>query len=343
MNIQKKILVIRNDKIGDFMLAWPAFALLKKQYPDTEITALVPVYTAPLAEHCEWIDHVLIDDRKKYFISDVSHLKNKIKKKEFHVSISLFSETRTSIALWLSGISQRLGPATKIAQVFLNQRLRQRRSQSAKPEYEYNLDLIKHYIYSNNDIPIDTPPPPYLQFPFDEIRSLCEEIKVKYGISETRKIVILHPGTGGSAINLSIEQYADLAKQISLRTNVFFIITAGPGELPQAAELSEKLGYIKHRLHESKTGIIDFCKLINIADIFISGSTGPLHIAGALNRPTCAFYPSRRSATSLRWQTINNKEIRISFMADKQSVENNMESIDMKQCAQRISSLITRV
>ena len=65
MNTPKKILVIRNDKLGDFMLAWPAFSLLKKQYPDAEITALVPEYTAPLAEQCEWIDKVLIDKKEK--------------------------------------------------------------------------------------------------------------------------------------------------------------------------------------------------------------------------------------------------------------------------------------
>ena len=46
-----KILVIRNDKLGDFMLAWPAFALLKQAKTDLKLTALVPQYTVPLAEN----------------------------------------------------------------------------------------------------------------------------------------------------------------------------------------------------------------------------------------------------------------------------------------------------
>ena len=46
----KKILVIRNDKIGDFMLAWPSFAMLKESMPDCHITALVPNYTVQLAQ-----------------------------------------------------------------------------------------------------------------------------------------------------------------------------------------------------------------------------------------------------------------------------------------------------
>ena len=47
----KKILVVRNDKIGDFMLAWPSFAMLKASLPDCQVTALVPKYTVALASY----------------------------------------------------------------------------------------------------------------------------------------------------------------------------------------------------------------------------------------------------------------------------------------------------
>ncbi len=333
----KNILVIRNDKIGDFMLAWPAFALLKSQYPLAEITALVPQYTAPLAKQCQWIDHVLIDEKKTPFISDILHLKNKIKKHEFDVSISLFLQTRTSMALWLSGIRLRIGPATKVAQIFINQRLRQKRSQSAKPEYEYNIDLVKYYIYLNHDKLGTTPQPPYLRFDTDEINNLQNEIKTHFDIPNDSRIIIIHPGTGGSAINLSTDQYAELAKQLATLANVFFIITAGPGELSQATELSEKLPETNHGMHESKTGIINFCKYINAADTFISGSTGPLHIAGALNINTVAFYPAKRSASPTRWQTTNSENKRLYF-SPKNSADNlGMSMLNMSDCAHRIA------
>jgi len=52
---------------------------------------------------------------------------------------------------------------------------------------------------------------------------------------------------------------------------------------------------------------------IACSDLFIAGSTGPLHIAGALNKKTVGFYPSKKSSTSLRWQTINNFHKRLSI------------------------------
>ncbi len=333
----KNILVIRNDKIGDFMLAWPSFALLKKQYPDAEITALVPEYTADLARLCEWIDHVLVDERKDSFISDVIHLKNNLKNNRFDTSISLFSGARTSLALWLAKVEQRIGPATKIAQVFLNRKLKQKRSESLKPEYEYNLDLIKYYIYLNHEKPRTSPQPPYLRFDPDEINSLQNKIKKHFDIPGDSRIIIIHPGTGGSAINLSTDQYAELAKQLATLANVFFIITAGPGELSQTTELSEKLQETNHGMHESKTGIVNFCKYINAADTFISGSTGPLHIAGALNINTVAFYPAKRSASPTRWQTTNSENKRLYFSPESSADNPDMSMINISDCAHRIA------
>ena len=313
MNLPKKILLIRNDKIGDFMLSWPSFALLKNQYPDIEITALVPEYTAALARHCKWIDKVLIDEKNNSFINDLFNLSKKIKRNNYDVSISLFSEMRTSFSLFLSRVPLRFGPATKIAQIFLNKTLRQKRSQSKKPEYEYNLDLIRYFIESNGDTPIQTPEPPFLTFDVSEIHTLKNNILKNYFIDKDTKLVFIHPGTGGSAINLSIEQYAELVFGLSTRNDIYFIITAGPGESIIAEKLSNLLKGTKHHIHYSTSGIIDFCKFISICDVFISGSTGPLHIAGALNKRTVAFYPSKKSATSIRWQTINTEENQLRF------------------------------
>ena len=62
------ILVIRNDKLGDFIQAWPAFAMLKASNPSLKLTALVPAYTAPLAEICPYLDSIIIDSKKDIVI-----------------------------------------------------------------------------------------------------------------------------------------------------------------------------------------------------------------------------------------------------------------------------------
>jgi len=319
------------------MLAWPAISLLKKQYPDCEVTALVPEYTAPMAKQCEWIDKILIDSRQTSSINDIWDLSRSIKKHKYDVSISLYSETRTSIALWLAGIKVRVGPATKLAQLFLNYNLRQKRSRSLKPEYEYNIDLVRHFIHLNGDTCAPSLAPPYLKFDKEQTQSLKTEYLKQHNIAVSTKLVIIHPGTGGSAINLSLEQYAELAHKITTHSEAFFIITAGPGELEIAERLSELLTNVKHDTYQSTGGIVEFCKLISLCDVFISGSTGPLHIAGALNMNTAAFYPARKSATSLRWETLNEADKRIGFSPERYTGENDMQQIDIEQAAEAIS------
>ncbi len=335
MNPPKKILVIRNDKIGDFMLAWPALSLLKNQYPDTEITALVPGYTAPLAEQCEWIDNVVIDDKKTSFIKDIFNLSTKIRINNYDVSISLFSEFRTAISLWLAQVRLRVGPATKLAQIFLNDSVIQKRSQSIKPEYEYNLDLIRYFIESNDDTPINSQKAPYLTFDSSEASALRNNLEKAFPACENTTVAFIHPGTGGSAINLSVDQYARLIQLLTATDNIYFVITAGHGEHEVAEQLSSLRGNIRNHIHYSTTVIFDFCKFINICDIFISGSTGPLHIAGALDKCTVAFYPSKRSATPLRWQTLNSPDRRLALTNSAGSSENNY-LIDMNAAAESI-------
>jgi len=338
-----KILVIRNDKLGDFMLAWPAISLLKRHYPEASITALVPAYTRPMAELCTWIDDIIIDDKHVSVVSDAIHLSRLIKNGQFDVSISMFSEMRTAMALWLAGVPVRVGPATKLAQIFLNHRLRQKRSLSLKPEHEYNTDLSRYFVALKNDTGADPAPPPHLDFAMEYKRKLRSSYLSEHHLPDSCSLVCIHPGSGGSAINLTLEQFSELARLISASGDTYIVITAGPDEIDAASKLKSMTGLERCAIYHSTQGLAHFAEFISICDLFISGSTGPLHIAGALNVATVAFYPARRSATSLRWQTLNEEGKRLAFMPAEYSGKNDMQTIDIEACAVEINSLLERL
>jgi ADP-heptose:LPS heptosyltransferase len=332
----KNILVIRNDKLGDFMLAWPAIALLKKQYPDSVITALVPDYTRQIAERCPWIDKLLIDNKQPSFFKDITQLARELAHHRFDFSVSLFSETRTSLALLLAHVPKRFGPASKFAQLFLNRRLAQRRSRSLKPEYEYNLDLARYCITDNGATPVNGLNPPYLSVDSARTGQIKNNFINSNNIDRNSKLVAIHPGCGGSANNLTLEQYSELAYAINQCEKAFFVITAGPDELELANTLSSLIGNIRHMVYHSTGGLAEFADFLTIFDIYISGSTGVLHIAGALDIPTAAFYTRRRSATALRWQTLNSQSNRLAFSPPEAADEEDMSSIDIGSAAHSI-------
>jgi ADP-heptose:LPS heptosyltransferase len=330
-----RVLVVRNDKLGDFMLALPSFALLKASLPEAEVMALVPEYTREIALACPWIDEVLIDPAPARGHQGTLALARRLREARIDAGIALFSTSRTALALWLARIPLRLAPATKLAQLLYTHRLRQRRSRSEQPEYAYNLDLIHAFLEQRGAPACTLPGPPYLELEGDatELRAaFCAE----RGLDPARPLVFVHPGSGGSANNLSAAQYHSLAATLLDMSPAQVVISAGPGERDPAEAVLRDLPGARCTLYHSTEGLRRFAEHIRLADAFVSGSTGPLHIAGALDRPTAAFYPRRRSATALRWQTLSRADRRLAFTPPGDSAEEDMGAIDVTAAARAI-------
>jgi ADP-heptose:LPS heptosyltransferase len=330
------ILVIRNDKLGDFILSLPCYAMLKLAQPEASIYVLVPEYTAEIAQCSPYIDHVIRDPRGNSVESTIDLVKE-LRVHRIASVITLYSTTRIGLATFLASINYRLAPATKIAQFFYNHRLQQRRSRSEKPEYAYNLDLIKKYLIDHGIQSIVDPEPPFISFDPTIVQKLHSQFCQEFNIDSNKKIIFIHAGSGGSASNLSLEQYADLAASLNSENRHALVLTAGPGEEEKINALS-KIMHIPHAIYHSKLGLTYFAKHIAFADLFISGSTGPLHIAGALNVPTAAFYTRRRSATPLRWQTLNSRDRRLAFTPPETADEIDMSQIDIESAANEIKA-----
>lgn len=336
------VLVIRNDKLGDFMLAWPAFAMLKASDPSLKLTALVPSYTAELAYACPYLDDVIIDAPKNDKMA-FQRVVSEIKARQFDAMISFFSNTHNAKLAWKCRIPYRLAPATKWVQFFYNHRLTQRRSQSAKPEFEYNLDLARAFL-RDHKISVVEPRTPYLSFEQSAVeiqrKFLCDQLQ----IDASKKWIFLHSGSGGSANNLSLTQYAQLIRGVLHHFDAYVILTAGPTESEKAHELAELVQDSRIVIYDKNKGLVDFAHSLACADVFIAGSTGPLHLSGALNVPTIGFYPSRRSATPLRWQPINDAHKHLAFCPpnDKAS-QTDLTQIKIEEKLEEIIGFITKV
>ncbi len=333
-----RILVVRNDKLGDFMLAWPALALLKRSLPQCQLSVLVPAYTQSLAEVCPWVDHVLTDPQNL----------DQVNRQHFDAVLTLFSTGRIGWQVFKSRIPIRFAPATKWAQVFYNHKVVQRRSRSEKPEFVYNLELAAALIEFLGHKPAQSSPP-YWPMTSDETMALREQFANTLGLDAARPWFFLHSGSGGSANNLSIDQYAQLVLsmhqqlQQEQRKLPQWVLTCGPGEEASVESLRQHIpDDVECVIYPSTHGLAAFAKSIATAQLMVAGSTGPLHIAGALDVPTVGFFPAKRSATPLRWRPCNSEGRTISFSPDLQGKAlTDMSTIDVNLCAKRIVSWLS--
>ncbi len=280
------ILITRHDKIGDFITMLPVCKVLKEQR-NHKIVMLVAKVNVALAKELEFIDDVI------EYTNDSKALIKTIKSYNFDVSISGYIDTTLGKVLFKSRIPKRMAPATKIAQIFFNKRVKQRRSLVEKREFEYNLDLLKAF---DEDLVLDFNRPLF---------------KAVGSITSNKNFIIFHTGFGGSSDgNLTLDDYLKLAKKASKSTEVVF--SFGPDDDVSKAYIKEKLDF-KATIRDNFKSLLEFTYFIATSKLFISTSTGPMHLAGMTNTPTLSFFGANLFASAKRWGTISDETLQHNF------------------------------
>ncbi len=256
----------------------PVCKILKEQ-TNHKIVMLVSKVNVSLAKELDFIDDVI------EYSEDCFTLLKRLAPFEFDVSISGYVDFKLGFSLFLSRIPIRIAPATKIAQVFFNKTVKQRRSRVAKNEWAYNLDLVKL---------LDD----YLDLNF--LRPLVN-LDLK-----RENFIIFHTGFGGSSDgNLKLDEYLSLAKKASDTIEIVF--SFGPDDIETKKYIEKKLDF-EASIRDDFKSLWDFTTFIAASKLFVSTSTGPMHLAGLTNTPTLSFFGSNLFASSKRWATISEKK-----------------------------------
>lgn len=314
------LLITRHDKIGDFITTLPMIKIAKRDLKDTNIVVLVSKVNYELAKSIDYIDDVIL------YEDCIFKLIKAVREKNIDVSISAFSDTKLALALLLSGVKNRFAPATKIAQIFYNHRIVQRRSKVAMTEYEYNIELLKAYdkhIHQHFHKPV-------IEFKPEETLTQLEEFKNEFNIIGNYKYIAFHPGYGGSSDgNLSLDDYVLLAKSLNDKKNLKVVFTFGPDDTKSKEYLQSKIDF-DCIIYNSKLSLIDFCRLLANFELLVSTSTGPMHLAGAVNIKTLSFFGSNLFASPKRWATVSDAENQSNFCVPKHYDRNLYKSIENK-------------
>jgi ADP-heptose:LPS heptosyltransferase len=297
----QKILIVRTDRIGDVVLSLPIAEVIKKNLPDANITYLVREYTKHLSYSNPFIDQTIVlveEDGKINLFENVSL----IRRHKFDTVIILYPTFIISLIMFLSGIPKRVGTGYRLYSFLFTDRIYEHRKDSKKHELEYNFNLLK-------SIGIDFQPS------FDNVNfnininetslKRIEETLLKNNINDDEKIIIVHPGSGGSAVDLPIEKLRELISSL-LELDIKIILTG-----------SDKEKYLCDKLKLNQN-VLNFAGLLTLEELvaliskslmLIANSTGPIHIAAALGKFTVGFYPKIRSCSVDRWGPYTQRRI----------------------------------
>ncbi len=341
MNSPKNILIVRTDRIGDVILSLPLAAILKKNIPGARVSFLVRSYTAPLVKNCKYVDEVFLlhgKNGKPTIAKNVVALKEK-----FDACIVAFPTYPIALLLFLSGIKIRIGSGYRWYSFFFNRKVYEHRKYGERHELEYNVRLLRE-LGIEDTVNKDT-----ADFGIEVNPSLkhkvCDELKL-LGWNGKQGIVVLHPGSGGSAIDLPLSKMKSLAEKISNETDTVLVITGSEleKELCNSFVVSNKIINTAGMFNlEELTALIDNAKIL------IANSTGPIHIAAALGKGVIGFYPKFAAVSPKRWGPYSNKAKIFQptlcdgeCSRDKCKKLNCMNSIDVQTVLDYIKEILPR-
>lgn len=285
----KRILAIRNDRFGEFLLTMPAVRALKKKYPQARLSLVVDSYIRELASCIDCVDEVIVWDNRRHRFSQIIAFASQLRQKRFDMSIAFNPSKEANIICFLAAIPRRIGYAHKW-DFLLNATIADTKHLAKKREVEYNLELAQLAGAATDDTS--------LLGLFNEQKLLAQNIDELLPTSKGQLIAI-HPFTSDSSKQWPLERFQALASEVlNLPDTTAVIIGAKSGS---EATLPVFEGSDKNLINVvGKTTLLQLASLLKRCRLLISGDSGPVHLAAAMGTPVIVLFRSDIAAKSAR-------------------------------------------
>lgn len=298
----KNFLIVRTDRIGDVILTLPLAHILKQRFPDSQITMLIRQYTSELVSDSPDVDQIIYYDQEgglKPFFS----LLREIYLRRFDTVIHTYPRARVAFLAWLALIPVRVGTGFRYYSVFFNRKVYEHRRGGTHHELEYNLRLIEKLGIRVDDAD-RRPVLPVSRVSVKKVAQMLDDL----GLSGNEKLIILHPGSKGSSKDWPPENFGSLGKRLSEIPGVRIAVTGNSDEEGLVGSVCRSIGAKAVEIC-GKVGLGDLGALAARASIFVSNSTGPIHIAAAVGTFVIGFYPQIPHMSAKRWGPYTDKKV----------------------------------
>jgi ADP-heptose:LPS heptosyltransferase len=294
----RRLLIVRNDRIGDLVLTLPTIEAARRAFPRAELVALVSPYTRLLAERVADLDDLIVDDPQAGAVA----LAARLRRRKFDAALVVNTNTRSALAVFLAGIPVRVCWSGKPAGLLLGNRLvRLHRSRPAIHEAHFALAFLRRLA------PGAAPPGnvPRLDVDSDARRRVAARLDAELG--REGPLFGIHPGNKQSAFNWPPDCYVRLAAELSRHGRV--MVTGGADE-------AALLARIRRRLDAEASGPVayfndlslpELTAALSLQDALTVSSTGPMHLAAVLGTAVVALFSSHRAQVPQKWAPLGRR------------------------------------
>jgi lipopolysaccharide heptosyltransferase I len=276
-----RILIFRLSAIGDCVHGLPVACALRDHDPTLEIGWVVEGRTAEILRGHRAIDKVICIPRGWYKSwATMSEARQAVREFAPDITIDLQGLTKSAALAACSGAKTRLGfsgqEGRELSSWFNNLRM----AASATHVVDKNLELLTMLGVvpqaARFDLPVDA----------------ASTAKIRDWTLEQRlsnSYAVLNPGAGWASKRWPVERFAAVAAGLQDRFGLRSVVTWAPGEERNWADqiVSQAGGAA---VLAPPTTLVELTALCREAKLFVSGDTGPLHLAAAVDTPCVALF-----------------------------------------------------
>lgn len=284
MKPPQRILMVRQDKLGDLLLTTPMIDALKKAVPDAHLTCMIRPHLHEVMENNRNVDAIWHTEFRPP-VSKFLPIAWRFRQQRFDAII--LNLPNSGAHTWIATIARipiRIGSADKYYARLLTHNLRFDFHNPPMHEVELNTAMAQHLT----PVPLQ---PGRLYLPvLDHHDREAEHILQQHGVSAGQPFFCIHPGTGGSSHAWYPDRYGQVVRKLREATGWTAVVTGGANEQALAQTVCHQAGAGAVNL-AGHTSVAVLGAVLKRAKFLVSGDTGAMHVAASMGTPCVVVHP----------------------------------------------------
>lgn len=287
----KKILIVRLSAIGDVLHCTPLTKALRQNYPNAKISWIIGDKSKDILLGNPYLDEIVVWNKEEWATllkTDLlagfrafRALEKALQAEQYDMVVDVHAQLIPGLITWRSGAPIRVGfsNAKELAPLFYNLKAPQIRKRPITQQY---LGVLEALGISEYDAEMIMPIAP-------ENHQKAAQVWENYKISATDKVIVLNPSTTWMTKCWPPDYFAQLGNCLLQEKGVKIVLTGAKSDIPLVSQIKEKIdGDIIDIA--GATSLKDLAAIARKCHLFVSGDTGPLHIAAAVGAPTLSIF-----------------------------------------------------
>jgi len=301
-----EILLLRLDRIGDFLLGVPAFRALRAAYPQARINVMVPSPVAELAKACPYFDEVYIFDALWLLPGETPSERRAsafklirfLRSRKFDMVLDFRYQNRMDpLVTGLSGAKVRAGfdygPGTWL--------LTHRAKRPTKGLHQVDRNLLLFSALGIDPSGLDRS----LEVWFDEHdRKIALDHLPPQGLLPGVPRIAVSVGAAAPSKRWREESFEVLIHELHAQTQAEILVLGGESDLAFAHEVTDGLECPVINL-VGKLTLRQTAALLKECQLFIGCDSGVTHLAAAVGTPTLSLFSAANEVAV--WKPVGEK------------------------------------